>query len=344
MVKSICLLAIVCSSYSAATAQKNEIISLQPKRVTISSSCFSNVEVVDTRLDTSNLGFIQRGLLNRRAFVTTSRPLKEELASMVTTLIKDASKQDGTLLINLRQFKLSEFDGKGGENGVLRLSAVFYLKRESMYRKLFTVNTNVVTTSLDITERLLDTVPEILGAYIKQAAGHDTAKTDSASPFTARHWDELDELEKNTIPAYNVDLLQKGLYTTFDEFRNNRPAAQPVIVEMDASDKPVVYEMKPNGKRGRQIKTKNFFAVCDGEKMFFAGQYALYAMSKRDNDFYFRGIGKESGDGSQLVQGQTIILGRSGELPPDLKFDWSMVVFKIDHITGRIIPVRIVED
>jgi hypothetical protein len=342
--KSICLLVAACTFWSAATAQKNEILNLQPKRVTIPASCFSNVEVLDSRLDTSNLGFIQRGLLNRMAYVTTSRPLKDELASTVTTLIKDASKQDGTLLINLRQFKLTEFDGKGAENGVFRISAVFYLKQGPVYRKILNVNTSVVVRGLDVTERLLDTVHEALGAFIQQAAGFDVAKIDPTTQFTAQHYESIDELEKEKVPVYNVDLLQKGLYATFEEFKNNRPSAQ-VIVQMDASGKPQVYEMKENGKKGRKIRFDNYYAVCDGEKMFISGDYALYPLSKRDTDFYFRAPGKEGGDGSLLVApNQTIIVSRTGELPAYLKYDWSIVVFKIDHITGRFIPVRMVED
>jgi hypothetical protein len=343
--KRLFLFITVCCGCIAAKAQKTENISLQSKHVTIHSSVFSNVEVVDSRLDTTNLGFIEKGGLNRMVFLKTSQPLKDELASAVNNLINGANKQDGTLLIHVRQFRLSQFFGKGGENGVFILSAVFYLKNAAVYRKLLTVNTNVVVKSAwDVTAKLLDTVPEVLGAYVQQAAGFDVAKTDSTTQRTARNWEDLDEQEKNTIPVYNVDMPQPGLYATFEEFKNNRPSRQVMIVQEDEHDKPLVYEIKENGKKGKEIKFKNFYAVCDGKKLFISGQYALYPLSKRDTDFYFRSVGKEAGDGSPLVQGQTIILGRSGNLPAPLNYDWAMVVFKIDHITGKFIPVRKVED
>lgn len=347
-VKSVCLFVFVCTCRNAVFAQesnkKSEALSLQPKHVTINASVFSKVEVLDSRLD-SNLGFIQKGVLNRIVPLTTSQPLKEELASSITKLIDGAGKQDATLLINLRQFSVSEFSGKGGENGVFRISAVFYLKQAAVYRKVLTVNNSVVLKTWgDITERLLDTIPEVLGAFVQQVASFDPNQSDSTTQLTARYFDDLDELEKNTIPVYKVDIPQKGLYTTFEEFKNNRPSGQVIIVQKDETDKPLIYEMKENGKKGSKIKYSNFYAVSDGEKMFISGPYALYPLSKRDNDFYFKGIGKDGGDGSPLVPGQTIILDRSGNLPANLKYDWGAVVFKIDHITGKFIPVRKIED
>lgn len=345
-VKSVCLIVFVCTCWHAVKAQQRETITLQPKQVKISSSIFSKVEVLDTRLDTSSLGFVQKGLLNRMVFLTTPQPIKKELEAMVTHLIDGVPRQDATLLINLRQFYLSEFSGKGGENGVFRLSAVFYVKRDTVYRKVLTVNTNVVIkTWVDITQKLLDTVPEVLGAFVQQAASFDPAKSDSTTQLTARYFDDLDELEKNTIPVYNVDVPQKGLYTTYEEFKNNRPSRQVMFVEQgDESDKPLIYEIKENGKKGSKIKPEKFYAVCDGEKMFISSPYTLYSLKKRDTDFYFTGIGKDGGDESPLVPGRTIILDRYGNLPAFLKYDWGAVVYKIDHINGKFVPVRMVEN
>jgi hypothetical protein len=332
------LFALVCTGWNAVQAQKKEIISLQPQHVTISSSTFSNVLVVDTRVDTFHLGFIQKGGLNRLVLVTTALPLKDELTSAVNKLITDASKQDGTLCINLRQFELSEFFGKGGETGVFRISAVFYLKQTDTYRKVLTVNTRVVVKAGfgDVTQQLLDTVPEVLGGFVQQVANFDPAHSDTATPLTARYPLDLDVEEKKTLPVYNAGLLQKGLYATFDDFKNNHPSQQVFFYYRDGATRPVVYQLKENGMKGKEIKFDKFYAVCDGEKMYISGLYALYPLTNNDNDFYFKSIGKEGGDGSPIESGQTVIIGRSGTPP----YDWSMIVYKIDHVTGNFIPVR----
>jgi hypothetical protein len=338
LIKCLHLLAMVCISQKTVHAQKTVNLSLLPKQTSIRSSTFSNVEIIDNRLDTSNLGFIQKGALNRLVPVTTPQPFMDELGNSIIKLVNDASKQEGTLLINIRQFALSEFLGKGGENGVFRFSAVFYLKHDSLYRKVLTVNTNVVVKAGfgDVTQKLLDTVPEVLGNFVQQVASFEPAHADSMSRFTAVNFESLDYMEKETIPVYNSDMPQKGLYATFDEFRNNRPSRQVIIVHKYTAEQPKVYEIKADGKKGKQIKPDQFYVVYDGEKMFISGTYGLHTLSKRDDDFYFRSLGREGGDGSPMVAGQTVIIGRSGKLP----FEWSAVVFKIDHITGKFIPVR----
>jgi hypothetical protein len=336
-VKCAWLFVVAATGQQAIQAQKKEIISLQPQHVTIFSSVFSNVLVVDTRLDTFNLGFIQKGGLNRVALVTTAQPLKDELTATVNKLIADARKQDGTLCINIRQLGLSEFFGQGGETGVFRISAVFYLKQADTYRKVLTVNTRVIVKAGfgDVTQKLLDTVPEVFGGFVQQAAGFDPAQSDAAAHLTARNPLELDVEEKKTIPVYNSGLLQKGLYATFDDFKNNRPSQQVFFYYRDGDTRPKVYQLKENGMKGKEIKIDKFYAVCDGEKMYISGLYGLYPLTKEGNDFYFKSIGKEGGDGAP-IEGQTVIIGRSGQLP----YDWSAIVFQIDHVTGNFIPVR----
>jgi hypothetical protein len=331
------LFALACTGWNAVQAQKKEIVSLQPKPVSISSSAFSNVLVVDTRLDPF-IGYVRQEGLTPVRFLKTVLPLKDELTSLVNKLITGSSKQDGTLCINIRQFALSEFLGEDGETGVFRISAVFYLKQVDTYRKISTVNTRVIVKGRlgDVAKKLLDTVSEVLRGFVQQAASFDPAHSDAASQFTARHIDELDVEEKKTLPVYNAGLLQKGLYATFDDFKNNRPSQQVLFYYKDGDARPRVYQLKENGMKGKGIKFDKFYAVCDGKTMYISGLYDLYPLMNNDNDFYFKAIGKEGGDGSSNEPGQTVIVTRSGTPP----YDWSTIVFKIDHVTGNFIPVR----
>jgi hypothetical protein len=338
-IQSVFLFALVCTGRNVVQAQNVEVISLQPEHIIITSSAFSSVRVVDTRLDT-NLGFIHRGGLNRHVDIKTTQSLKDELTSSINNMITGASKQDGILCINLRQFALSEYWVGYSEIGVFRFSAIFYLKQADTYRKLLTVNTRVTMKSLlgDITKRLLDTLPQVLGSYVQQAASFDPAHIDSAAQLTARYPQDLDVEEKKAIPVYNVDLPQKGLYATFDDFKKNRPSKQVYLYynDGDPHTRPLVYELKENGMKGKEINFNKFYAVCDGEKMYISGAYALCPLIKKDNDFYFKSIGKEGGDAAPMERGSTVILPRKDLLP----YDWATVVYKIDHISGNIIPVK----
>src|SRR5688572_30074437 len=116
LAKSICLIVSLCTCVNTVKAQKTEDLHLQPA-IIIKSSVFSKVEVVDTRFDTAHIGFVQRGALNRQAALTFGQSLKDEFVSSITKLIGEAHKEENTILINVRDFFLSEYTGGTSESG-----------------------------------------------------------------------------------------------------------------------------------------------------------------------------------------------------------------------------------
>ncbi|WP_207512832.1 hypothetical protein [Longitalea luteola] len=347
IVKGVCLFAMACIFSNVVNAQENdkrtEVLKLQPQRAKISSANFSNVEVIDTRRDPDHLGYIQKGGFNRKETLVLTQPLKDEIASVVTKLLDGANKKDGTLLINIRHFNVSELTGYMTEKGTFEWNAGFYIKQGSDYRFLFSIDSTVTVKAggLDVTTRLLDTVPEVLAGYINQAATFDLSKA-GTRPYTADDIQHIDELEKKEIPVYNVDIPKKGLYLTYDDFKNNRPSREDIIVyHKKGFSRPFVYEMKENDKKGKEIPSKSYYVVCDGEKMYIGRPRTLYALTKTNGDFYFTGIGKDEAD-----MGTMILAGALGGLAGGIagSHDTAIFEFKIDHLTGKFIPVKKIKD
>jgi hypothetical protein len=347
-VKGVCLIVIVCTSCNAVFAQesdkKTEYLQLQPKRATINSAVFSNVEVIDTRFDTDYLGFVQKGGFNRKEALILTQPLKNEMATVVNKMIEGANKQEGTLLINIRHFNVSEITGYNTERGTFAFKAGFYLKKDTVYRRLFATDTSFTVRAggaLDVTTRLLDTVPEALGMFIKQAAGFDVNMADSRQ-YTAYDIRHIDELEKKELPVYNVDIPKMGLYVTYEDFKNNRPTREDIIVyHRKGFSRPFIYEMKEGNKKGKEIPSKSYYVVCDGEKMYIARPRTLYPLTKINGDFYFTGVGKDEADmGTMVMAG--VLFGLAGGLAAG--HDTAIFEFKIDPSSGRFIPVRKIKD
>src|SRR5690349_15514191 len=197
-VKGVCLFVFVSTCCNPVFAQESdkrtEYLHLQPRRVTINSAVFSHVEVIDTRFDTAYLGFVQKGGFNRKETLILRQSLTNEIGDIVSKMIEGANKQEGTLLINIRHFSVSELTGYATERGTFAFKADFYLKKDSVYRRLFAVNSSVTVRAggaLDVTTRLLDTVPETLGMFIKQAAGFDVNMADSRqyTAYDIQHFD-----------------------------------------------------------------------------------------------------------------------------------------------------------
>jgi hypothetical protein len=345
-VRGVCLIVIVCTCCNAVFAQESdkrtEYLHLQPRRVTINSAIFSNVEVIDNRYDTTHLGFVQKGAFNRKEALILSQPLKNEIGATVTKMIDGANKQEGTLLINIRRFYVSELTLAMSESGTFGLKAEFYLKRDSGYKRMFTIDSNTVVSGLDVTKKLLDTTPETFGAFIQQAASFDPAQCDTRL-YTAYDIQHIEELEKREIPVYNVDIPKKGMYATYEDFKNNRPSSENVLVEnRKGFSRPFIYELKENGKKGREILRKYYYAVCDGEKMFISRPNTLYQLTKTNGEFYFTGLGKDAGDMGTVILASALFGMFAGGAAAN--HDTAIFEFRIDHLTGRFIPVKKIKD
>lgn len=347
-IKGLCLIVIVCVCSNAADAQnsdkRTDYLHLTPRRAKISSAIFSTVDVIDNRYDKENLGFIQRGGFNRKIQLTLVQPLKNEVASIVNKMIEGAQKQEGSLLINLRNFNISELSTGLSETGTFAFSAGFYIKQGSDYRFLFAIDSSVTVRAggaLDVTTKLLDTVPEIFAGYINLAAGFDVSKAGSRI-YTANDIQNIVEVEKKDIPVYHVAVPKKGLYATYEDFKNNQPREDVIIQNKKGFSRPFIFEMKEGGKKGAEIRHKYYYIICDGEKMFVSNAYGLYPLVKRDNDFYFTGVGKDDMDvGTAALAGA--LMGAIGGVAAS-KNDLARFEFRIDHLTGNFIAVKKLKD
>jgi hypothetical protein len=344
-VKSVCLIVF---GWHASIAQQGNF-TLQPKGIKINSSIFSKVEVLDSRLDTSaQVGFfngVSRTRYSQAGSLMLSQSLKDELTATATKLIDGANKQDGTLLLNVRKFFISRvFDGRGGDFGEFKFDIVCYLKRDSLYRQLFAVDSSVIVSShsaFKIDTKLLDSTHETVGRLIQQAASFDLVHLDSTKAFTAYEIRHADDLEKKTIPVYNIDIPKKGLYTSYEDFKNNHPSNEQVLIENKKGfSRPFIFEMKEKGKKGREILHKYYYIVCDGEKMFVSNKYGLYLLTKRENDFYFTSEGRELDD----VYSKAFARSLNFYATVDAKNDHALFEYKIDHQTGQFLAVKKVRD
>jgi hypothetical protein len=322
------------------------IIHLASEHLKPSTSLFSKVEVIDNRFDTTTIGFVNvgNGKYQYPTFINApSQNLKDEISLAVDSIISNASKQEGTLLINVRKFFLAETGSASIQAGKFTYKAGYYLKQDTFYRQLFAVDTTirVKKKSRDVTLRLLDTMKGTFSTFIQQAANFEPAQCDPAQ-LTFYDIQHIDEIEKRGFPAYQVDILQRGIYTSFEDFKSNHPSEEKFILEYRKGfTRPFVYEVTDDGKKGKEIMRKNYYIISDGEKMFISAIYGLYPLLKRNNDFYFT-IGRTDNAQSSQTVTATNMYEVLGNLVLDI-IHWRSFEFKIDYTTGKFLPVRKIE-
>ncbi|OQP40876.1 hypothetical protein A4H97_14805 [Niastella yeongjuensis] len=339
------LFAVVCNCWNVVQAQKTENYSLQCKNVKIAHAGFSKVEVIDSRYDTVHIGSIQRGMFNRKGLLTLSQSLKDEIAAAANKLVDEAdTKVAGTLLINLRKFFISEHT-TATEEGLFTIKAGFYYKQDSLYKEMFTIDTTYrIKAGLgDVTERLLDTVPSLLGLLVRDAANYNFTTGVLKNQYTGVEIQHLTEIEKMVIPVYNVPAAKKGLYATAADFMNNHPTREDVIIQLRKGfSRPFIYEMTEDGKKGKEILRKYYYVISDGDKMFLSRPNNLYELTKKEGDFYFTGVGKDDADMGSVAVGYALLGVLGGATAAN--HDTAIFEFILDHSTGKFIPIRKIKD
>jgi hypothetical protein len=343
--QSLTLLVAVFTCIKTVNAQKTEFINLQPKQVKIINSNFSKVEVIDSRLDTSGIvGMIQRGAFNRQVTLRLEHPMQDEVGRTAAMLIDSAQKMDGTCLINIRRFNISENTGALSESGSFRFRAVFYAKQDTLYKRMFSIDETVtIPGGLDVTQKLLEKVPEILGAHIKRAVTFNQQEIDATRQYSLYDIQHIDEVERKDIPIFQVDVPKKGLYATYEDFKNNRPSNENVIVEhRKGFSRPLIYEMNEKGKKGKEVLRKYYYAVSDGEKFYISRAHNLYELTKTNGNYYFTGVGKDGADTGASILAYAAF-GLIGGLAAG-NHDTAIFEFVLDHVSGKFVPVKKIKD
>lgn len=324
---------------SVAFAQKPEYVHLSAEKTKIEKSVFSQIEVVDTRFDKEYMGFVQKGLMNRRAPVKLKRPLSEEVKEFALQLIDSADKEDGTLLINIRNFFMSELTGAFSESGTFVLKASFYYKRNDKYDLMFSVDTSIVVKSMDVTHKLLRTVNLQWGRYIEKAATFDLAQIGTEGAWTYDDIQDVDLLEKKQLPVFNTDLPERGLYLTYEDFKDNRPTETNFIKEIHNKTKAqLFFYTKKDGTKGKPVMKRDYYAICDGEGLYISTQYGFYPARKQGYDFFFTGMVAEAANASNVAMA-SLFFGVIGAAVASIPSK-GMYEFKIDHTNGKFLPIR----
>jgi len=334
------LLTFLCCYSRIIYAQKPEYIHLDPANFKIEKSIFSELEIVDTRFDTVYMGFVQKGALNRKAPIKLTQSMADEVKGSTSRLTTNATKGGETVLINIRNFFLSELTSAMSESGMFIFKAGCYLKTGYSYKFMFSIDTTIVIHAMDVTKKLLRTANEQFGSFVQKAASFDVREiNDNSSAYTLYDIQHIDETEKRSIPVYNVDLPQKGLYASFEVFKNNEPTETSFIEEVNKKTKePVFYRKKLDGSRDNEISRKSFYAACDGSQLYISTEYGIYPVAKKGFDFYFTGKAKETSN-TAAVATASLLFGLAGgmlaSIPEKTTFE-----FKIDHITGKFLPIK----
>ncbi|HLK28974.1 MAG TPA: hypothetical protein VKT28_10340 [Puia sp.] len=374
MMKKLILILLIIESANTSVAQtsnsfrkedydikqfKKKQIEISIPKSTIQLSEVSSIEIVDARPDTSAIGFMQRGF-KKPVFVILHEGLRNEMQSFVNKYFhfsqSDSSykilmvikklwltdefelKEDSFLNKQKRSSGLFHKDSTSG----IAIKIEFYIQKKQNYYALYRYD-----STLQETYSVLNYGSEyLIESFTNSFSKLSSIETSLPKIIANRRAFNIEEISNHISQNFDLrilkdTLLKKGVYMSFEEFKNNSPSVSDFEVKKEKLID-MLYIKQPDGT---EYGPRNIWGYCDGQNSFVQSFNNFFLLQKKENAFYIYGAKKIISDNSSQStyvpptygsQGQVISpggfmpMGGAGNPKLELK------PFLLDWDTGKL--------
>jgi hypothetical protein len=123
---------------------------------------------------------------------------------------------------------------------------------------------------------------DLLSVMTDSAAGLTILRADHGRHL---HLQDIEQFNRSRfdVPIVSAAPLREGIYTNFQEFKDNNPSIRNYEVKQEKKDV-LLYIKDANGA---SQYTHDAWGYCDGKSIFIMRDGKLYALWKEGNAFYF---------------------------------------------------------
>ena len=262
------------------------------------SLLFGNIEVFDVRFDTTNIGtWVASHYYPYIGYVFENRKINFDngLADALKIYVSGSYKQqysDTTLVCFIKQFHLTRRDTADknqspNENfGELRTEVECYFKVTDKLYPATRIDTSFINTVVVKENKVTESVNDLLISDFLKALFSKLNKINKAKVFqrTASEMDEIDlkYMRRLNLPILRTNIYPKGVFVTFDEFKNNNPSITEFKIKKEKYKSISLLD-----KDGLAINTMKIFGFSDGSKLWISFGNYCFPLIKTGNAFEF---------------------------------------------------------
>jgi hypothetical protein len=301
----------------------------------VQGSLYDKLLVIDSRPDTSNMGIVQKGVLNRQAKVIPHVPIARQIENVFNAIIGSGSN-NGELILQLKHFSFAEVTSVMSEKGYCYFRADLFAKNNDKYQVLSTIDTVILVKGMDVTKGLMKSGSRIVIGFI---TNNLLKKSDSREFLTFDNVYHIDDYEKRNIVLYQTNNYNEGIYFSYNTFKNQTPELAISEVEIQLKKNELVaVKKKINEGKLQKIKSKDIYAVIYKGQLFIATDAAYYRLYKMKNNFYFTGMLDVPANSADVLTA-SLFFGVIGGLLATMDQE-GMFFIKVDHKNGDFIRLK----
>lgn len=305
----------------------NNFFQLLPSNTKVSNSKYNEIQLLDSRTDTTNFGIVQLGAFNKKAIVKTIKPFGNQIKESIGFMV-DSTAQNNKLILNVRHFFFAEVTGVMSEKGYCYFRGDLYTQNNDKYYKLASIDTVGVISAMDVTKALMRSSSNIINNFI---SNNLTVSPNTQESYSFSDLMSIDSIEKKRTKLYSLQTLNDGIYQNFSAFSSQEPSI--VDFETKYNDDGALVKVIDNEKKA-SVSAKSIYAVVKNGRPFIATNHGFFEMKRKGNDFYFQGRSKVSPNSSSVITA-SMFFGIVGALLASNQTE--VTELKIDHLTGEFI-------
>ena len=258
-----------------------------------------NIEVVDARPDTMAIGLAQRSI-QTPFFVISQGAFAYDALQFLNACINFTKPDSFSVVMVIRKFWLTggldeeieqqiqnaDIDSTSKKISSLLARIEFYLKRGSDYFILYRFD-STITRNLYVSKDAGVLVEQglILSlSKLKEMSSKFQSISESKRKFS---WDEI---EAHNRKQFNMPVLKdsshiRGVYFSFEEFKNNSPGQKVFEVEKDKLID-LIFIKQADGKL---TPSHDSWGYCDGKNLYIRSLDNYFVLQREGNAFYIYG-------------------------------------------------------
>lgn len=243
----ICTFAQTPDEDGSARNEKVKVIHLHAERYRAKGELLlrlSGIKVIPLCADTSQLGFVQVGMANRKIRAVPDKPYTPYLQDFVNDILGGVYVPSGRqMLWVIKDLRINETTGAFSEHAFVRLKADAYIPADNSeqpsYRLLKAYDTVLIKGGMDVTGKHDKNIAQAIQQFYlacENAAGaysSGTPMTEAAIIDSTMH--------PFKSPIYQDTAYRKGIYFSYQEFLANAPAVTDFEIEPAKRKKVTVY-------------------------------------------------------------------------------------------------------
>jgi hypothetical protein len=299
------------------------------------TSLYNEIEIIDSRYDTTQLGIVQLGMFNRKARLLAKKPLDIQIKNAFKSILP-STPNAGKLIFVLRQYNFAEVTGAMNEKGYVILRGSLFCKKEKGYQLLSSIDTVYVIRNFDVTKAMLSEGSFYLVSLIWRNL-NEIPK--SGQLLSYQDLFSLDSLEKTKLPLYKNESLKEGAYFNYESFKNQVPDKNVIVEYSSKGEIRGVSYINESGDQ-KKLKKNEIYALVDKGKITIVTDYGHYPMEKKGNDFYFIGRDKVNANSGDVIVASMFFGILGGLIASE---NSALFEMKLDHINGGFIRLKEVD-